>query len=101
MADNPLEDDPAREACVRARALRMWRDDGRPPGAEAAYLERARELIAIEAHPGAGLLPNPAAPGAPPPPVEEAALQENLGEFPSRFTDQGDRAQVPAARRRR
>jgi hypothetical protein len=100
MAANPLEDDPARLAQVRARALQLWRQDDSPPGTEAEYLERARELIAMEEHPQAGRLPNPAAPGAPAPPVEEAELQENLGEFPSRFTDQGDRPQTPSARRR-
>ncbi len=99
-ADNPLDSDPARDARIRARALRLWRQDGKPPGAEAAYLERARELIAIEDHPQSGLLPNPAAPGARPAPVEEAWVQENLGEFPSRFTDQGNRPQAPAARKR-
>lgn len=95
MAENPLEPDPAREARIRARALHLWQQDGSPPGAEPDYIERARELTAIEEHPQAGLLPNPAAPGAPPPPVEEAALQENLGEFPTRFTDQGDRLPTP------
>jgi hypothetical protein len=34
----------------------------------------------------------------PPEPVEEAELMENLGEFPSRLTDQGDRSPVPAAK---
>ena len=27
--------------------------------------------------------------------VEEAAIQENYGEFPGRLTDQGDRRQTP------
>jgi hypothetical protein len=99
MAGNPL-DDPARQARIRARALHLWQQGGRPPGAEAEYLERARELIAIEENPEAGLLPNPAAPDAPPLRVEEAELQQNLGEFPSRFTDQGDRPQTPLRQRR-
>ncbi len=34
------------------------------------------------------------------PQVEEADLQENLGEFPSHLTDQGERPQTPAKRRR-
>ncbi|HQT75466.1 MAG TPA: DUF2934 domain-containing protein [Rhodopila sp.] len=87
---------------IRERADRMWRDDGAPKGRKAEYLERARELQAIEDHPSAGLLPNPAAshPGEVPPaePVEEAALMENLGEFPGFQTDQGDRSPVPMTR---
>ena len=89
---------------IRERANRLWRADGAPKGREAEYLERARELQAIEDHPGAGLLPNPAAahPGAVPPeePVEEAEIMENLGEFPARLTDQGDRSPVPMTRRK-
>jgi hypothetical protein len=30
--------------------------------------------------------------------VEEAAIQENLGEFPDRFTDQGEVQPTPRAR---
>jgi hypothetical protein len=30
--------------------------------------------------------------------VEDAAIQENLGEFPGRLTDQGDRQQTPLPR---
>lgn len=92
------------ERQVRARARRMWQEDGSPKGREADYLERARELQAFIDHPAAGLLPNPMlvhpTPGPTVEPVEEAALLENLGEFPSRLTDQGDRPQAPVVRRR-
>lgn len=103
MTTNPLEPNPARDARIRKRALQLWQQDGRPPGTEEEYLERARELNGIEEHPDAGKLPNPLAEGKDPsaPVVEEAALQENLGEFPSRFTDQGDRPQTPLASRRK
>jgi hypothetical protein len=30
--------------------------------------------------------------------IEDAALQENLGEFPSRFTDQGETMPTPESR---
>jgi hypothetical protein len=30
--------------------------------------------------------------------IEEASLQENLGEFPTRFTDQGDTMPTPESR---
>ena len=32
--------------------------------------------------------------------VDEAAIQENYGEFPDRFTDQGERQQTPMTRER-
>jgi hypothetical protein len=94
------DSEAAREQRIRERARRMWREDGSPEGQEAEYHERARELQAIEDNPGAGQLPNPLGQGDghPHPLVEEAALQENLGEFPSRLTDQGDRQQTPLPR---
>lgn len=87
---------------IRERAERLWREDGAPRGRKAEYLERARELRAIENNPAAGLLPNPASahpertPGAPP--VEEADLMENLGEFPTLFEDQGEHRPFPMTR---
>ncbi|HWB99454.1 MAG TPA: DUF2934 domain-containing protein, partial [Bryobacteraceae bacterium] len=68
----------AKRETIRERAERLWREDGAPRGRKAEYLERARELAAIENNPGVGLLPNPVsahperAPGAPS--VEEADL---------------------------
>ena len=92
----------ASERRIHAKAKRMWRADGAPAGREAEYLERARELAAITDNPTAGLLPNPMTlhGGAIPPaePVEEAELEENLGEFPGRLTDQGDRPPTPMTR---
>jgi hypothetical protein len=93
-----------RERKIRARAQRLWRADGAPKGRLLEYTERARELVSIEEHPGAGLLPNPMrqrrgqVPGAEP--VEEAEVMENLGEFPGRLTDQGDRPSVPMTKKR-
>jgi hypothetical protein len=99
VSKNPLENDPARERRINARARHLWEQDGKPAGKEAEYHERARELVGMEDNPSAGLEPNPAAPGAPPPPVEEAELQDNLGEFPSVLTDQGERLQTPRGRK--
>ena len=91
-----------RERRIKARGLRLWRAEGAPKGREAEYLERARELQAIDDNPTAGQLPNPMAlhHGEVPPaePVEEAAIEENLGEFPGRLTDQGDRTPTPMTR---
>jgi hypothetical protein len=99
MSDNPLEDTPERTARIRERAYYLWEADGRPDGRQAEFWERARELIGIEDSAGAGLLPNPMTQDTPIPgvTVEEAALQDNLGEFPSLMTDQGDRPQTPIA----
>ena len=83
------------------RAYFLWESEGRPVGQSEEYWERARELDAIErncpvlrpnlivSHPretSEGVL------------IEEASLQENLGEFPSRFTDQGDTMPTPESR---
>lgn len=97
---NPLEDDPHREHRIRERAYHLWEQDGRPAGRDLDYWERARELVGMEESRGAGELPNPMThppiTGLPEG-VEEAEIQENLGEFPGRFTDQGDEEQTPEA----
>jgi hypothetical protein len=96
------KDDP--EAPIRRRARKMWQEDGSPKGRMDEYMERARQLQAMIDNPPTGLLPNPLAkhggrvePGQP---VEEAELMENLGEFPTRLTDQGDHVQAPMTRKR-
>jgi hypothetical protein len=92
------------ERSIRARARRMWLEAGSPRGREAEYLEMSRELQAFVDHPAAALLPNPMVahphPGGSEVPVEEAELQENLGEFPGRNTDQGDRLRAPLTRKK-
>jgi hypothetical protein len=100
MSNNPLRDTPEHDARIRQRAYHLWQADGSPHGRDVEYWERARELIGIEESPGAGLLESPmlrdtAVQGET---IEEADIQENLGEFPSRFTDQGDRQQTPLPR---
>lgn len=102
MSDTPRQDDPEREARIRVRAYLLWEDAGRPHGQDEEFWERARELVAIEENAESGRLPNPATSGADPAPqAESAELQANLGEFPSRMTDQGERKQTPAPRRSR
>ena len=92
------------EQRIRERAYHLWEADGCPHGRDAEYWERARALLAIEDNPGAGQLPNPMTRpdriGPMGEPIEEAAIQENYGETPGRFTDQGDREQVPEAARK-
>lgn len=101
-AGNSPAADPEREHRVRERAYHLWETDGKPHGRDVEYWERARELIAIEENVGAGQLPNPmtypeTARGSG---VEEAEIQENLGEFPGRLTDQGDLKPTPTPKRK-
>jgi hypothetical protein len=100
MTDSPLEISPELEARIRVRARHLWESDGSPRGRELDYRENARELIAIEDSAGAGQLPNPITQGVSPSEdvIEEASIQENYGEFPDRFTDQGDRRETPMTR---
>ena len=98
MTGNPLEDDPAREQRIRERAYELWQADGSPHGSDMEFWERARELVGMSESGQTGQLPVP----DPDDPsviagqaVEEASIQQNLGEFPDRSSDQGDRAQVP------
>ncbi len=97
MSDNPLIMTPERETRIRTRAYHLWQADGEPQNREIEYWTRAEELIAMEDHAGAALAPNPMTRPEPMPgvTVEEAAIQENYGEFPDRFADQGDRRQTP------
>jgi hypothetical protein len=102
VSDNPLDPTPKDEARIRERAYLLWEADGCPHGRAEEFWERARELIGMEGGAGPGLLPNPITQHEPIPgvTVEEASIQENLGEFPGRFSDQGDRQQVPSAPRK-
>lgn len=101
-ARNPLAVDPEREQRVRERAYLLWESEGKPHGRDVEYWERARELIGMEESAGAGLLPNPQ--DEPESPrvtgVEEAEIQENLGEFPDRLSDQGETQATPAAKKK-
>jgi Protein of unknown function (DUF2934) len=103
MARNPLATGPEYEQRVRERAYHLWEADGKPHGQDTEFWERARELIGMEESAGAGLLPNPQAnpDSAAQTGVEEAEIQQNLGEFPGILTDQGDRALTPAAKPKR
>jgi hypothetical protein len=101
MSNNPLLDNPRREQRVRERAYHLWEADGKPHGRDVEFWQRAREQIAMEESAGAGLLDNPQNhPGsARETGIEEAEIQENLGEFPDRFADQGEVRPVPVTRR--
>jgi hypothetical protein len=98
---NPLAIDPEREQRTRERAYHLWETDGKPHGRDVEYWERARELIGMEESAGSGLLPNPqTTPGHPRETgIEEAQIQENLGEFPDRLADQGNVKPTPTPKR--
>lgn len=94
--DNPLDPSPDHERRVSVRAYHLWEADGCPDGKADEYWERARELEAMASSAGAGLLPiNELIL------VDEADLQDNLGEFPDRSSDQGERPQTPSRKSRR
>jgi hypothetical protein len=95
MSANPLdESDPAHQQRIRERAYRLWEEDGCPEGRDLEYWDRAKFLVGIEENPGAGQIP----PEAKHDVIEEAEIQDNLGEFPDRFADQGEWRQTPIAR---
>lgn len=80
------------EQRIRARAEALWHKAGQPAGGAVAYLDEARELIAIEEVPPPTVDPEDAAS----PVIEEASIQGNLGEFPT-LTDQGEEQVFPSA----
>jgi hypothetical protein len=85
-----MTDDADLERRISQKAHELWEQEGRPEGRAGDHWEKARILVAIEDD-RSSLLPVNTKP-----PVEEAEIQKNLGEFPTALTDQGDRRQVPA-----
>jgi hypothetical protein len=97
------------EKRVEERARKLWEEAGRPSSGAKAYVDRARELIAIEEHQKDALRPtgargkeavedDPIASedvlGPEGEPIEPLQAVENEGEFPT-LTDQGEGEQVP------
>jgi hypothetical protein len=74
---------------IRSRAHQIWEEEGCPEGRADKHWEKARILVAIEDD-RTSLVP--AAETTAGEPVEEASLQQNLGEFPAGRTDQRERA---------
>jgi Protein of unknown function (DUF2934) len=104
MADNPLKFDAGREERIRERAYHLWESEGKPEGRAVEFWERAAELVGMEESGLTGQIANPIAAGIDPTAptnVEEAEIQENLGEFPDRFADQGEQQPTPKARKGR
>ena len=96
MSSNPLDDtDETRLRHIRERAYHLWENDGRPHGRDSEYWERARELVGMEESGNYGQIPVEAER------PEEADIQENLGEFPGRQSDQGEREVTPSRQNRK
>jgi hypothetical protein len=88
------------EERVRARAYRLWQEEGCPEGRADAHWELARELVAIEDNQRLATKPVPreGALGPSGEPIEPIEAVENAGEFPT-TTDQGE--ELPYPRRSR
>lgn len=78
------------DARIHDKAEQLWQAAGSPAGGADRYLDQARELLAIEEVHVPTLDPEEAAE----PVIEEAAIQGNLGEFPT-LTDQGEEQTYP------
>ena len=100
------------EARITEKARHLWEEAGRPASGLNAYLDQARELIAIEEHQKDTLRPTGArgreavaddpiasedAFGPEGEPIEPLQSVANEGEFPT-LTDQGEGEQVPHRR---
>jgi len=79
------------EQRIRARAHQIWEQEGRPQGRERDHWEKARILVSIEDD-KSSLKP------VEPKRAEPSQVMDNLGEFPSALTDEGDREQFPSAK---
>jgi hypothetical protein len=89
---------PANEQRLKARAKELWKADGAPPGKIDEYIERARELAAIEANGDVARIPVKDLPDPESEPygepVEPLEAIKNQGEFPT-LTDQGEEQLFP------
>ncbi|MBV1836617.1 hypothetical protein [Acetobacter estunensis] len=95
--DNPLEDSPKRDAQIKAKAREMWIADGKPTCGPEGYMEAATDLVGMTINPDAGEIPvEPEVPIGPEgEPIEDARIQENLGNLGGSMDEQDDRQEVP------
>ena len=100
QSDSPFHYSAEHLKRIRVRAYHLWESEGRPEGQAEAYWQRAEELDAIEHNPPAPKVEdNPNVHHTPEGVlIEEAFLQENLGEFPARSNDLGDAMPTPESR---
>ncbi|QDH17729.1 DUF2934 domain-containing protein [Swingsia samuiensis] len=100
--DNPLEDSPQKQKRIRAKAKELWEADGKPTSGPEAYMEQASDLIGMESNPDAGQIPvkSPVRIGPEGQPIEEAKLQENLGNPGGSMNELDDKQEVPFGTRK-
>ena len=103
MSDNPLNPSPQHAERVEALAQELSAAEGNPEGRMDEFRERAEILARMEGAGATALEPNPMNVDDPLPGVivEEASIQENLGEFPaaSGKADQGTWRETPMTRK--
>jgi hypothetical protein len=87
------------EERVRARAYKLWLEEGCPEGRAEVHWDQARELVAIEENLALTLKPVPRDDELGPygEPVEPLAPAENTGETPT-MVDQGEEQTIPHRR---
>lgn len=88
----------AHKQSLNERAKALWKADGSPPGKIDDYVERARELIAIETNGDIARIPVSKLPDPKSQPfgqpVEPLEAVRNQGDFPT-LTDQGEEQLFP------
>ena len=93
MSDNPLESSPERDALIEQRARELQEAAG-GAGSMDDYRERADELVRMEMAGRTGQMPIEQ-----PDRIDEASIQQNLGEFPgTSVADQGEWRETPMTR---
>lgn len=99
--ENPLESSPERDARILAKAKEMWVADGKPASGPDAYKEAAADLIGMELNADAGQIPvEPPVPLDPNgQPIEEAWLEENLGNPGGYMNELDNKRETPFATR--
>jgi hypothetical protein len=87
------------EKRVRARAYKMWQDEGCPEGRADAHWDQARELVAIEDNTDLTLkpIPRPGELGPYGEPVEPLVPAQSSGDTPT-MVDQGEEETIPHRR---
>ncbi|AQS88512.1 hypothetical protein AA101099_0364 [Neoasaia chiangmaiensis NBRC 101099] len=100
--DNPLEDSPQRAARILAKARELWAADSKPACGPEGYREAATDLVGMESNPDAGQKPvqSPVRLAANGQPIEEAWLEENLGNSGGDMNELDNKREVPFATRK-
>ncbi|MFW7270138.1 hypothetical protein ACMAUO_19660 [Gluconacetobacter sp. Hr-1-5] len=99
--ENPLESSPERDARILAKAKEMWIADGKPGAGPDAYKEAASDLIGMELNADAGQIPveSPVPLDANGQPIEDARLEENLGNPGGYMNELDNKRETPFATR--